>query len=145
MGERPNSKKWRLWICGTALALILLGYLSAWISLPACQAHTARWLMSAMPPNRQFVIHRQDADARRLAVWDQVDAYYRVRDPGPVMDGAEYLPWCRFGESRVRLPFLSSVEYGWVAAPLVGDGGNLWFLCFFGLTFKVGRSISWMT
>src|SRR5262245_9313567 len=132
-----------LWMAAVLAGLTALGCASSKISVHACEIKTARWLGETVPPGTPFFVRHDEADPRRLAIWDEAGARYRIHDPKK--DGPEHFPWCSIGRTETHFPFLVSVEYGWVRESLVGDGGKLWYLCFFGLTCELGRSISWMT
>src|SRR5690348_8605440 len=142
VNERPRPRRLVLW--GVLIGFLALGYLSAWTSRHQCQVSTARTLMQAMPRGSRFTIPQENARPGWLVVWGSLGAHYRVLNPA--MEGwSPTIPWCAFGEARSRYPFVTAVDYGWVAAPQVGDGGRLWYFCLFGMTFELGRTYDWVT
>jgi len=141
-GDKPKSRHTRYWFM--VVGLLALGYLSAWVSGRQCQRSTALWLQETVPHGEQFVIPREYATHEYLKIWNSLRANYRVQDP-PKEGWAARIPWCSFGLARPRFPFITAVDYGWVAEPQVGDGGRMWYFCLFGFTFNLGRTYDWMT
>ena len=138
----PKNRRILFWCA--VFGFLALGYVSARVSRRPCHVSTARTLMQAMPQGDRFTIPHENARPAWLVVWNSVGAKYRVHNPA--MEGrGPTIPWCSFGEARPRFPFITAVDYGWVAAPQCGDGGRVWYFCLFGLTFELGRSLDWMT
>ena len=119
-----------------------LGLASSSVSCHSCEIKTARWLSGTVRSGTKFFVRHDEADPRRLAIWNEAGAAYRIHDPQK--DGPKHFPWCSIGRTQ-SWPFLVSVEYGWVREAQVGDGGKLWYVCFFGLTVQGWQSYSWMT
>lgn len=117
----------------------MLGYLSSWMSLGACEIKTAEKIVRSAGPGRTFFIPPEQDDERRRAIWKEVGAETRLYDPAK--DGPYHMPRGELERASPTLPFLTTVHCAWVRAPLVGSGGTFWYFCFFGLTVELGYSV----
>jgi hypothetical protein len=130
-----KKKKWLPWVIA---GIPLAGCLSAWVNIPGVEARTARWLAHDVRPCQSFYV--PDAREWTLKVWDKTGARYIPYDSST---NKEHFPWRAYKPGEVLFPFLARVEYGWMQEPLVGGGGHVWYLCFFGLSFRVATTTSW--
>src|SRR5204863_2386234 len=98
----PMTPKKRLLMA--IVGFLAAGSLSSWMSRHSCELRTAHWLSGTVRPGTQFFVRRDEADPRRLAIWNAAGANYRVHDPNK--DGPKHFPWCSIGRTESWLPFL---------------------------------------
>jgi hypothetical protein len=81
-------------------------------------------------------IHPRDAGPFRELSYNPLDNTAGPRIP---------TPWSYVTDGAVWLPFVISVEYGWMSAPYSGEGEHLVVFWFFGWTRVLHRSTIWMS
>jgi hypothetical protein len=131
------KRKWLPWAIAGAL---LLGSLSAWITIPGVEARTAKWLARDIRPCPVFYV--PDAKEWTLKIWDRTGARYISYDTS---SGEEKFPWRAYKPGEVIFPFLVRVEYGWMQEGDLGGGGHIWYLGLFGLSFRLATTTSWQS
>jgi hypothetical protein len=133
--------------------LIIAGFLSNPYGMRECERLVARWLAEDIMRGQPFYILETDATPEILEAFDSVGAQYVVfhRDsPEPLPQGTRYegypFPWAELKPARSTMPFVVSVEWGWVLKPLYGTGHTRRFVCVFGVVIELWDSGSgWAT
>jgi hypothetical protein len=133
----------------TFFAALIAGYGSDLVSLRMCERRTASWIAFDIYQGQKFftlkpkpgdLIH---LSSDSLSIFKAVGAHvqpYTYSDPQ--FDG---FPWGDVHRAAIRMPFVVSVEYGYVEVPTSGSGGTKFFFCLFGFVIPVSDHNSWVT
>jgi hypothetical protein len=134
-------------------AFIVAGFTSNTCGMRECERRVARWLAEDVMRGEPFYILEEDAAPEMLEVFDSVGAQYvvyRKDDPEPLPQGNCYeggpFPWANLKPAHSTMPFVISVEWGWVYEPQYGTGHTRRFFCLFGLIIELWDTASgWAT
>jgi hypothetical protein len=118
------------------IAVVGAGYLSNALTYRECERQVARWLSQDVMRGHEFTVLGDDDTPYLRKLLDSVGARYRV-------DKAQ--PWGEIRPASMAIPFLVTVEYGWVFEDGIGEGGSRRFLCLFGIAIELGESVHWVT
>ena len=131
------------------VVLILLGYISDLISARICERRIARRIAFDIYKGQEFFILRPKPDdlirlsGESLKIFQSVGAHAHAYTQGTTtFDG---FPWGDVHRATIRFPFIVSVHWGYVEAPLSGEGGSQMFLCLFGIAIPLFDSGGWVT
>lgn len=88
-------------------------------------------------------IHRRVSDSPSPATGVTEVAYDPVlsRPPRPQPS----IPWFYIGSGTAPLPFVVRVDYSYVLAPLIGNGGRIYVFWFFGAQIELSDKVSWVS
>ena len=153
------KRPYRITILGVLiiLACIGVGYISAVVSRVACENHTARALASGPMQGELFYVDMCDSTSRQI--FKRVDAPiegYFVASIEPYrrvsLNGYTDVPHvdkggtsARVSHAQVTFPFVVRVPYHASYGSLGADGGNRYYLCFFGIVLHVKTRIHYMS
>ncbi len=132
---------------------VIAGFLSNPYGMRECERRVARWLAEDVMRGQPFYILEDYATPELLEIFDSVGAQYviyREDDPEALAQGNRYegrpFPWADLGPARSTMPFVVSVEWGWVLEPLYGSGHTRRFVCVFGVVIELWDTASgWET
>jgi hypothetical protein len=113
-------------------SIIILGYISDFISARVCERRVARWIANDILGGMDFFVippHAEESLGIFQSIGANVHKYIQRSDR---FDG---FPWGEVRRAKIRYPFVVSVEWGYVSAPLAGMGCTRKFYCFFGFIF----------
>ncbi|MBN2432432.1 MAG: hypothetical protein JXQ27_13230 [Acidobacteria bacterium] len=129
--------------------VILLGYGSALLSSGAAERHTARWIAFDILDGGHFFVLQPKPDDPSPNSVDSLRIFRSVgakaneyRRTGAEFDG---FPWGDVHRAEIRGPFVAAVRYGYVGAPLSGEGGTRTYLCLFGWVLLLDQRAGWVT
>lgn len=131
------------------VVLIILGYFSDWVSARSCEKRVARWVASGIYQGRQFFILKPNPNDPSPTSNESLQIFKSVG-----AKACEYIqttqefngfPWGDIHRAQIRYPFVVSVRWGYVAAPLSGTGGTRLFFCLFGFVIPVVDLGGWVT
>lgn len=123
---------------------VVCGYVSNRVSVGACERRTAKWVATGPLQGRAFAVGGRIAGgAESLAIFREAGVTTATA-AAPATTGATF-PWGEVRHGRGWLPFVVDVEYGWCAQPLVGEGGDVRYVCFFGFVLETGKRTRWVT
>jgi hypothetical protein len=131
------SKAARILKRGLALitALVLLGYISSLLSVPACEKTIGDRVAAEIGVRTVFVLPKAAPDAET-----------RLRRTGFVTQECRDVcfPWAEVSGAASKWPFVATVESEYVAAPTSGAGRRTTFLCFFGFVIELSEKGRWV-
>ena len=120
----------------TVLLLIILGYLSNYMTVNKCENEVGKAIKENLEINDikvpYYVFNKESQK-----IFDRLNVKYTVQQNGSI------IPWMEVF-SRNRYPFFIEIYYGIMHAPLAGSGGYIRYFCFFGLSFQIGGR-SWVS
>lgn len=120
-----RHSRWRLAI------LVVGSYLACWLA-------TAYWGIPSVEQavSAELVIHPMHSrDFARL----DFDPY--ATDSIPKLDP----PWYVIGNGSSPGPFIVTMDYSWMAGPTLGEGGKQYWFWFFGLRWRFGNALHWLS
>jgi hypothetical protein len=136
-------------IAFTVCGVIALGYISDFLSVRICERRIARWIsfdiyqgnkFFVLPPSSSYPMLFSPESLRIFkSVGGNVHAYTQT---GQYFDG---FPWGDVHPATFRYPFIVSVRWGYVDAPLAGEGGTRHFICVLGFIVWSHESGGWIT
>ncbi len=133
------------------------GYISSVVSRIACENNSARSIAAGPMEGEKFYINMSEYDSEIIfrRVGSPVEIFlvssnnpYRrmlVHSKGEVPHVDEGGRSARVGKAQVTLPFVTRVPYNASYGSLAADGGNRYYLCFFGLVFHVYTDIDYVS
>jgi len=130
-----RTKRLALAVSCIVVTLVPLGYLSNWLSLKTCERQTVEWLVVYRGMDQE--IHHAPDSAQEIFR----AAGVRVLPMGP--EGHSY-PIANVDHAHIVLPFIVTVDYDSVGAPLAGDGRTRRFLCLFGYVVVIDDYMRWI-
>jgi hypothetical protein len=122
---------------GVLVFFIAGGYASAWMSKGICERQVARHLAKHEMMGRPFRHLADDEESARVFRSIGIETL-----PG---DDYHFYPWARVRDARIECPFVVSLQYAWVGAPLEGQGGHKRFVCIFGFVIEFKDEGEWVT
>jgi hypothetical protein len=132
-----------LFICLTVI--ILLGYLSAFLSLRSCEKHLARIIADETKGiGSEYVIETNTPGI--VTSENYSNAVKILREAGINLRAAASLdeprPWITISNARIFLPFIDKVEYARMDGLLAGRGNAYFYIALFGYVypFKIRRT-----
>ena len=131
--------QWRL--LATITAFVVLGYVSNAVTRRKVEDEVARSMVVDVMRNRPFYVLAKDGNDTR-ALLDRAGASYTVV---PDARAGPAFPWCYVTPARNSLPFIVTVDEGWVLEPLYGSGSRRRFLCLFGYYIELADEGTWAT
>jgi hypothetical protein len=141
------------------LAVVGTGYISSAITQWRCEDRTALMLVKGPMQGKPFYVPAGNEPS--FVIFTRVGAKFtefmvvpmpnkRIKrvtwpdgQPMPHVDEGGRVAGVSY--ARIVLPFLVSVKYSSVEASLSGGGGTLYYLCLFGLPFRVWEGGGWVS
>ena len=118
--------------------LVVLGYVSSVVSIGQCESVVGARIAADIGQRNVFVLPGTSAYAEN-----------RVKRAGFVTrkcsQNDDCFPWVELVGIPSGWPFMASVSWGYVAAPLSGQGNRTTFLCLFGLVIELSEKGRWVT
>ena len=118
--------------------LVVLGYVSSVVSIGQCESVVGARIAADIRQRNVFVLPGTSAYAEN-----------RVKRAGFVTrkcsQNDDCFPWVELVGIPSGWPFMASVSWGYVAAPLSGQGNRTTFLCLFGLVIELSEKGRWVT
>lgn len=135
---------WRITVraIGCIAALITLGYASNWISAGACEQRAAHSFATDPPVRDVFILADAEYPGSETILRR---AGFRTTQCQATRENFDCFPWAGVARAQWVAPYVVSVKWGYVLAPLAGHGGHTWFLCLFGLVFELPAGGGWAT
>jgi hypothetical protein len=116
--------------------LVVLGYISTLLSIGRCESVIANRIAG-------------DIGHRNIFVLPGTSQYVenRLKRAGFITRrcGDDCFPWAELFGVPSMWPFVGTVTWGYVAAPLAGQGNRTTFLCLFGLVIELDEQSRWVT
>ena len=117
---------------------VVLGYISSLLSVGKCESVVGIRIAADIGQRNVFVLPEASNYAKN-----------RLERAGFLAkrcrENEHCFPWAELVGLPSVWPFTVNVTWGYVAAPLVGQGNRTTFLCFFGLVFEVSEKGRWVT
>jgi hypothetical protein len=115
-----------------------LGYVSSFLSIGRCESIIAQEIAADIGDRHIFVLSRSSSYVKA-----------RVRHAGFVTQecpkNEACFPWAELYAYPTPWPYTVKVTWGYVAAPLAGQGSRTTFLCWFGFVVKLSEKGRWVT
>jgi hypothetical protein len=127
------------------IALVVLGYVSNFLTMSACEQKIARWICFDILEN-QDVYTLPDQYPSSFVILTRVGAKVRRYRPKP-NDYYEFdgFPWVAVDNATSKIPFLAKVEWAYNSGDLSGEGGETIFLCLFGIPVRLINRGHWVS
>jgi hypothetical protein len=116
------------------------------LALTGAVAYVVLWISTwvfGIAPSREHVIVTLSQTGQRYP--DNFSSFARL-DYDPIRSSsADYVepPWKFFGNESSPCPFVVTVDYGIMVAPMFGGGGKVYVVWFFGYTWEVKTLFYW--
>jgi hypothetical protein len=134
--------KWLLRSVVVLVVAISLGYVSNVVSAPIAERQLARWIAFDVFGGQEFYV-LEEKSKQSLPIFQKVRA--RVRLYHRTSKLFEGFPWGDVQQAGYRYPFVITVRWRYVTAPLAGEGSTRRFFCLFGYLIKLGDFGGWIT
>jgi hypothetical protein len=139
----------RTLLCGAMLlgSVIMLGYISNWLSRGQCEARIAKSMLEhfglGQRPLYEINLMRH-FPAAAADVFRATGLKMSQCDPErPESHGG--FPWAEMDSSIFSRPYVITIEWGECDGPLSGAGTHSTFVCFFGRIIRVSHEASWVS
>jgi hypothetical protein len=128
-------------------ALVPAGYLSNLVTRRICERRAAQEVVRGIQvpgmgrSTTVYVLSESPAESAHL-----LEAVgLRVQPCRTKGAGFRCFPWGEVARARTVAPYVMSIKWGFVAAPLAGRGGETQYVCFFGFAIPISERGLWVT
>jgi hypothetical protein len=142
-----KKKKIILVLFSCPIALLLFGYISAFLSFHNCEKHLAHTIADEINKSgKEYVITTELTGIKSSANYSNAEKI--LRSAGIKFriapEGAPS-PWITVSDARIFLPFINRIEYARMDGMLAGRGETYFYITFFGFIYPIKKRTAWVS